>query len=66
MKGTKCKSEGRLASSLFLLNARDNKILKIWYEDDWDVLTTTELLTDEINLYRYNPVGYVQRQIGLR
>lgn len=63
---TKCRAKGRLSAALMLVEVRNNRVLKVWYENDWDVICTKDLVTDEIREYRANPVGYVQGQIGIR
>lgn len=37
---TKCRTSSRLKSALFLVEAATGKVLKVWYEPDWDPLTT--------------------------
>jgi peroxiredoxin len=66
MDSTKCRANKRLASALMFIEKLTGKIIKIWYENDWDALTTKDLLVDEVKLYRKNPTQYLQNQIGLR
>ena len=66
MDVVKCRSSGRLLSSLILLEVKTLRILKIWYENDWDVLTTKDLIIEEINDFRMKPAQYMQKQIGIR
>eukprot|EP01036_Dinobryon_divergens_P031814 gene31814-41289_t len=63
---TKCRTSSRLKSALFLVEAATGKVLKVWYEPDWDPLTTKDLLVEEITLYRQNPRFYLQSQLGIR
>ena len=53
-------------SCLMMLDVKSEKVLKVWYENDWDAFTTKDLLVEEIKLYRDNPVSYIQSQIGIR
>ena len=66
MDGVKARLPGRLAACLLILDVRTDKVLKVWYENDWDAFSTKDLLSDEIKSYRKNPVAYVQMQIGIR
>ena len=58
-----CKKENRLASCILIQNIANKKILKIWYENELDPLVVKELIIDEIELYRKNPVFYIQSQL---
>lgn len=62
----KCRTQGRLSASLVLMDVKSERVLKVWYENDWDAFTTKDLLVEEVKQYRANPVGYVQSQIGIR
>ena len=62
----KCKTSMSLASALILLNVKTEKVLKVWYENDWDAFTTKDMIVEEVKLYRKNPVQYTQTQIGIR
>jgi hypothetical protein len=66
MDVVKCRAQGRLSASLVLLDVKSERVLKVWYENDWDAVTTKDLLVDEVEQYRANPTGYVQSQIGIR
>jgi len=66
MDAVKSRMPGRIMSSMMLLDVKSNKVLKIWYENDWDAFTTKDLLVEEIKAYRQNPVSYIQSQIGIR
>ena len=66
MDATKCRTPGRIMSCLMMLDVKSEKVLKVWYENDWDAFTTKDLLVEEIKLYRENPVSYIQSQIGIR
>lgn len=66
MDVAKCRANKRIASALMLLEMKTGKVIKIWYENDWDALTTKDLLIDELKQYRKNPIEYLQNQIGLR
>jgi hypothetical protein len=66
MDAVKCRFQGRLGAALVLLDVKSERVLKVWYENEWDAVTTKDLLVDEIKQYRANPVGYVQSQIGIR
>lgn len=66
MDAARCRTPGRIASALFLLDVKSEKVLKVWYENDWDAFTTKDLLVEEIKLYRSNPISYIQSQIGIR
>jgi peroxiredoxin len=66
MDSIKCRASKRLVSALLLLEVSTGKVIKVWYENDWDALTTKDLLVDEMKVYRKNPVSYAQSQIGLR
>jgi len=66
MDAVKCRADKRLMSSIFLLEVATNKILKIWYENDWDPFTTKDMVIEEVKAYRKNPKEYVQSQIGIR
>ena len=37
---TKCRTTSRLKSALLLVEAATGKVLKVWYEPDWDPQTT--------------------------
>lgn len=66
MDASKCRANKRLLSALMIMEISTGKILKVWYENDWDAFTTKDLLVDELRLYRKNPTLYAQNQIGLR
>ena len=40
MDVTKCRTNLRLRSALFLIEAATGKIIKVWYEPEWDPITT--------------------------
>ena len=48
------------------VQASTGLVLKVWYEDAWDVFETKDLIMEEINSYLINPQSYVQSQIGIR
>lgn len=62
----KCLGEERLESTIALISVETNQVLKIWYEGDWDILTTREMLTEEIQYYREDPSWFLEEQSGLR
>lgn len=62
----KCRANKRLKSALLLLDVRTSRVLKIWYEDSWDELSTRDLVVEEMKEYRKNPSRFMQSQIGLR
>lgn len=66
MSTIKCREEGVIKSSLMFLQASTGLVLKVWYEDAWDVSETNHLIVEEISSYRINPQSYVQSQIGIR
>lgn len=66
MDTVKCRAPGRLSSSLLIIDTKTGKIIKVWYENDWDTITTKDMIADEIKAYRTNPVSYMQSQIGIR
>ena len=66
MDYVKCRANKRLSSTLFLLDVVNSQILKVWYEEDWDILTTKDLIEEEIREYRKNPQQYFENQIGIR
>ena len=66
MDGVKCRTPGRLASSLLIMETGSGKVLKVWYENDWDTITTKDMIMEEVRNYRANPVSYIQSQIGIR
>eukprot|EP01041_Mallomonas_annulata_P005626 gene5626-11354_t len=66
MDAAKCRAKNRLSSALLLLEASSGRVLKIWYENDWDVMTTKDMILEEIKEYRADPKMYVQSQIGIR
>ena len=66
MSTIKCREEGIIKSSLMFVQASTGLVLKVWYEDAWDVFETKDLIMEEINSYLINPQSYVQSQIGIR
>ena len=66
MDAVKSRTSRRIAASLLMLDVKTGKVLKVWYENDWDAFSTKDLLVSEIKSYRSNPVAYVQMQIGIR
>ena len=40
MDGVKARLPGRLAACLLILDVRTDKVLKVWYENDWDAFST--------------------------
>ena len=66
MDSIKCRAHKRLSAGLFLLEARTGAVLKVWYEDDWDVMATKDLIQEEVLAYRQNPKSYIESQIGIR
>eukprot|EP01038_Epipyxis_sp_PR26KG_P015524 gene15524-20954_t len=66
MDAIRCRAHKRITSALVIIDVSSRKILKIWYEKDWDSATTRDLILDEITNYRRNPQHYVQSQIGIR
>ena len=62
----KCRANKRIMSALLIVDLKSRKILKIWYENDWDPLTTKDLIVEEIESYRSSPQQYIQSQIGIR
>lgn len=66
MDAAKCRSNNRLLSSLFLLEVNSGKIIKVWYENDWDAFTTKDLIVEEVKEYRKNPQQYILSQTGIR
>jgi len=66
MKLLKCTGQNRLAAALVLLEASSSRVLKIWYENDWDTFNTRDLIVDEVKSFRQNPRSYVESQIGIR
>jgi peroxiredoxin len=66
MDALKCRSKNFLSSALLLLDPSSGKILRIWYENDFDAFTTKDLLNDEIKNYRLNPEQFLRRQIGIQ
>jgi hypothetical protein len=55
-----------LKSSLIFMQPHTGVVLKVWYEDDFDILEIKDLILDEIKNYQYNPTSYLQSQIGIR
>jgi len=47
-----CVGTRRLVSALIILESKTNEIVKIWYENEFDVVTTKNLLVQEIEKYR--------------
>jgi peroxiredoxin len=66
MSQVKCIGQGRLATMLLLLDVSSGRVLKVWYEDDWDTFNTKDLIVDEMKEFRKDPASYVQSQIGIR
>lgn len=66
MDAMRCKADKRLLSCMGMLDVSRGSLLKVWYEGDWDPVTTRDLLVEEISSYRANPSQFVQSQIGLR
>jgi len=66
MDAMRCKADKRLLSCMGMLDVTRGTLLKVWYEGDWDPVTTKDLLVEEITAYRANPSQFVQSQIGLR
>jgi hypothetical protein len=79
MEALKCKSPGRSVSALLLLSLNKKKetgetrmasdvdatIVRVLYQGDWDASTTRDVVVEEVEEYRKDPVGYMQRQVGL-
>ena len=40
MDAVKARLPGRLAACLLILDVRTDKVLKVWYENDWDAFST--------------------------
>lgn len=66
MDSVKARTSRRITASLLFLDVKSGKVLKIWYENDWDAFSTKDLIVNEIKAYRSNPKAYVQMQIGIR
>lgn len=66
MDAMRCKADKRLLSCMGMLDVTRGSLLKVWYEGDWDPVTTRDLLVEEMSSYRANPSQFVQSQIGLR
>lgn len=66
MDAMRCKADKRLMSCMGMLDVTRGSLLKVWYEGDWDPVTTRDLLVEEVSSYRANPSQFVQSQIGLR
>ena len=66
MSKIKCKDEGVLKSALLFIQPQTGVVLKVWYEDDFDVIEIKDLVLEEINSYKSNPQSYLQQQIGIR
>lgn len=62
----RCKTDMGMQSALILMDVESCQVLKVWYQNDWDVFTTRDLITDEIKMYRQDPREYMEAQIGLR
>lgn len=62
----KCRVQNSLAFALVLVDLSAGSVIKVWYEGDWDVGTTKDMIVEEVKAYRKNPVSYVQQQIGIR
>jgi hypothetical protein len=58
-----CKAQNRLESAIIIQRVSNQKILKIWYEDDLDPLVVKDLIIEEIELYRKNPSYYINSQL---
>lgn len=61
----KCR-EGKLVSALAIVDLASGKVLKIWYESDWDTIFTKNMVVSEIEAYRKNPDIFMETQIGIR
>jgi len=66
MDSAKCRVDKRLCSALGLLDVSTGAVLKIWYEGDWDPVTTKDMIVEEVTAYRANPTQFMQVQIGIR
>lgn len=62
----KCRTKTRLSSALVVIDVDSSKILRIWYESDFDAIATRDTIVKELQLYRKNPQGYIQSQMGMR
>ena len=47
MTAVKCKTKDKLLSMLMMVDFRSRQVLRIWYEDMWEVEETHELLLDQ-------------------
>jgi len=54
-----------MMSALFLIEAESCKVLRVWYENDWDLLSTKDLVVEEVASYRAGPRAYLEAQIGV-
>ena len=66
MSQLKCTGQNRLSMALVLLEASSSRVLKIWYENDWDTFNTKDLIVDEMTALRKDPRGYMESQIGIQ